>query len=230
MSSKRKGSQEKAASTALSRREQRNAAKKQQKEEPLIPLTSEDENSDTPSENTTSNSTSSENGGSPTKKQRSSSENDMETDLSGQYTPSPSQLSSQVTKSAANSSSARAAPDLSTGLPPDRQTSNLGNSPPAVITPQDISLSEEQRNSQTRSHTEQDAPDPTTSRHDPRNRDLMDTEDVDNDDLDVALSSNVTRFRAAVSFTDVIRVGMLTVRSGPFGPRSGPRTGPKTDF
>src|SRR5688572_3749902 len=33
----------------------------------------------------------------------------------------------------------------------------------------------------------------------------MDTEDVDNDDLDVALSSNVTCFRAAVPFTDVIR-------------------------
>ena len=27
-----------------------------------------------------------------------------------------------------------------------------------------------------------------------------------------------------------VRLGMLTVRSGPFGPRSGPRTGPRTVF
>jgi hypothetical protein len=205
----KRGHTEKATTTTLSQKEQRKNRKKQEKDQTLVHLTSEEENSDSSQDNNKQNLTGTRKEGQPTKKYRLSTENDMETDLSGQYTSSSLETSSLENTAAASSQTAQITKSIdnhNTRSPSDPQITNSGNSPLAAPISQNNSLSQQQRINTSPESPVNNAPDPSRSRHDPANRDFMEDDDDEIDpDTDVAFKSDVIRFRAAVSFSDVIR-------------------------
>ncbi|HVH95688.1 MAG TPA: hypothetical protein VM682_01930, partial [Bacillus sp. (in: firmicutes)] len=132
----------------------------------------------------------------------------METDLSGQFTSSSLETSPSQNITAASSQTApitKTINNQNTRSPNDPLITNSGNSPLVTPISQINSLSQQQRTDLSPKSPVNNAPNPSRSRHNPVNRDIME-DDIDNDpELDVALNSDVIRFRAATSFSDVIR-------------------------
>src|SRR3954471_13557461 len=94
---------EKATSSTLSQKEQRKTRKKQGKDQTLVHLTSEEENSDSSQDNSNRNLTGTRKDSQLIKKYRLSTENDMKTDLSGQFTSSSLETSPSQNIAAASS-------------------------------------------------------------------------------------------------------------------------------